>query len=115
MAETPEQRTLGQKSGNLVKAAAENFNAAVRETNSQQFVSVNIILHKGLLAIQSMGQGRYFQKPAESLAERDALVQAVADAIELASTQEYTPDTAELRRRQARAALAAIEEVKRNG
>lgn len=110
MAETPEQRTLGQKSGNLVKAAAENFNAAVRETNSQQFVSVNIILHQGLLAVQSMGQGRYFQKPAESLAERDALVQTVADAIDGVP---MIADTAELRRQQARAALAAIEEMKR--
>lgn len=117
MAETPKQRIDGQKAGNLVKAAAEDFNAAVRETYSRQFVSANIILHQGLLAVQSMGQGRYFQKPAESLAERDALVQAVADAIASVPQIEVISESLreKLRLSQARAAMLAYEEAKRNG
>jgi len=112
MAETPEQRTAGQKAGARVKHAAEEFNEAVRLSGARPFVEQSFILHKGLLAIQRMGQGKYFQKPAQSLAERAKLVQTVADAIGAVVT---VADVLEQRRMQARAAIEAYEEAKRGG
>lgn len=111
--ETPAQRTAGQKAGARVKAAAEEFNEAVRAGNARPFVAQNFILHQGLLAVQKMGQGKYFQKPPQSLAERAKLVQAVADAIEKAGTGDLS--TSEVLLAEARAAIEAYEKEKRGG
>jgi hypothetical protein len=114
MGETKEQRSAGQKAGERVKAAAEEFNEAVKAGNARPFVVQNFILHKGLLAVQKMGQGKYFQKPAQSLADRYKLVRTVADAINDAPIPDpYSED--ELRLAQARAAIEAYEEAKRHG
>ena len=109
--ETSERRTAGQKAGDRVKAAAEEFNEAVDVGRAHQFVRQSIVLHNGKLVLHRTGQGKYFQKPPQSLEARAKLVQAVADAIDgVAPGGELSH--LDLRLAQARAALAAIEKEK---